>query len=92
MQREQVQGLAVQRRYAADMAYVGQSHLIEVKLDFEADDPVDALYRAFEAAHERINGHATGAPEKIVNLRAIHRADLPGLDFGGRAGTQPGRS
>ncbi|MDF3009569.1 MAG: 5-oxoprolinase [Burkholderiales bacterium] len=92
MEREHVQGLTVHRRYAADMAYVGQSHLIEVGLDFEADDPLDALYRDFEAAHERINGHATGAPAKIVNLRAIHRADLPGLDFGGRAGAEPGRS
>ena len=69
------------------MAYMGQSHLIEVNpRSSTADEPLSALYRAFEAAHERINGHSTGAPAKIVNLRAIHRVDLPGIDFGGRTG------
>src|SRR5215211_782316 len=92
MEREHVQDLAIRRRHAADMAYIGQSHLIEVNLDFTADEPLSALYRAFEAAHERINGHSTGAPAKIVNLRAIHRADLPGIDFGGRTGTLAARS
>jgi N-methylhydantoinase A len=37
-------------------------------------DPIAALAAGFEAAHARINGHATGGPTKIVNLRTVHEA------------------
>ena len=43
MEREHVQDLAIRRRHAADMAYMGQSHLIEVNLDFTADEPLSAF-------------------------------------------------
>src|SRR5262249_32942801 len=35
--------------------------------------PLDRLYRDFLAAHDRVYGHATAAPARIVNLRSVHR-------------------
>jgi N-methylhydantoinase A/oxoprolinase/acetone carboxylase beta subunit len=52
---------------AVDCRYVGQSHEITVP------DPA-----AFEAAHERRNGHARpGAPVEVVAVRARASADAP---------------
>lgn len=87
MARERVERLPSSRRYTAAMGYVGQSHLIDVDLDLEAAEPLAALYAAFETAHERLNGHATGAPAKIMNLRSVHRAELspPALDGAGNS-------
>jgi N-methylhydantoinase A/oxoprolinase/acetone carboxylase beta subunit len=76
MARESAGDLAIQRLTFADLAYAGQSHYIEVPFDPDAADALARAYRDFEARHERINGHATGAPAKIVNLRAVHRAAL----------------
>ena len=83
MQAEHIEGLARERRILADVGYVGQSHFIEVPFDLEAADPLGALYQAFEAAHERINGHKTGSAAKIVNLRTVHIARLPKVALGG---------
>ncbi len=77
MAREAVEGLRQEQDAAADLAYQGQSHCIEVPWDAGAADPLATAYRDFEDAHRRINGHATGAPAKIVNLRVMHRAFLP---------------
>lgn len=77
MARESAAELAVERLTFADLAYAGQSHYLEVRFDPDTADPFGHAYRAFEAEHERINGHATAAPAKIVNLRVVHRAALP---------------
>ncbi len=77
MARESVATLATERLCFADLAYVGQSHYLEVPFEPGAADALDSAYRAFEATHERINGHAMGAPAKIVSLRVVHRAALP---------------
>jgi N-methylhydantoinase A/oxoprolinase/acetone carboxylase beta subunit len=77
MARESAGDLTIQRLTFADLAYAGQSHYIEVPFDSDFPDALTRAYRNFEAEHERINGHATGAPVKIVNLRAVHRAALP---------------
>lgn len=69
----------------------GHSRL-EVPLDLEARDPLSALYASFEAAHERLNGHRTGAPAKIVNLRTVHIAWLPKVAVGGRPGAHAGEA
>lgn len=74
MAHESVEGLVRTRVVSADVGYDGQSHFIEVPFDLDTDNPLDHLYRAFETAHERINGHAMGTPGKIVNLRVVHRA------------------
>ncbi|MEM8597857.1 MAG: hydantoinase/oxoprolinase family protein, partial [Pseudomonadota bacterium] len=75
MAREAAEGLTRRRLLSADMAYEGQSHVIETPWVPEAEDPMGTLYGAFEAAHERLHGHATGAPAKIVNLRVVLRAE-----------------
>jgi N-methylhydantoinase A/oxoprolinase/acetone carboxylase beta subunit len=92
MQAEHIEGLARERRILADVGYVGQSHFIEVPFDLEAADPLAALYQAFEVAHERVNGHKTGSPAKIVNLRSVHIARLPKVVLGGTPGQSPKRS
>lgn len=90
MQAEQIEGLVRERRTLADVGYMGQSHFIEVPLDLDSRDPLGGLYANFEAAHERLNGHKTGAPAKIVNLRTVHIAWLPKIAVGGTPGSQAG--
>lgn len=92
MQAERVEGLKRERMTLADVGYMGQSHYIEVPIDLEAPDALERLYRGFEAAHERLNGHKTGAPAKIVNLRVVHRALQPELDLRVRMPEAAGRS
>jgi N-methylhydantoinase A len=92
MQAEHIQGLARERHILADVGYVGQSHFIEVAFELEAAEPLVALYQAFEAAHERSNGHKTGSPAKIVNLRTVHVARLPTVALGGTPPAVPDKS
>ena len=92
MQAERVGGLRSERLTLADVGYMGQSHYIEVAIDLEAGDPLGTLYRAFEAAHLRLNGHKTGAPAKIVNLRVVHRAHRPPVSVGAELSGIAGRS
>jgi N-methylhydantoinase A/oxoprolinase/acetone carboxylase beta subunit len=92
MSAEHVEGLAQERRYSADVGYMGQSHFIEVPFDPADDGALGRLYADFEAAHERINGLKTGSPAKIVNLRAVHRASLPTVALGGTPAPEAGTS
>jgi N-methylhydantoinase A len=92
MRAEHIDGLRRERRVFADVGYVGQSHFIEVPFELDASEPLPALFAAFEAAHERINGHKTGSPAKIVNLRTVHIARLPKVALGGTPATVPGQS
>ena len=80
---------ARERVTLADVGYMGQSHYIEVPIDLAAADPLGRLYQAFETAHERINGHKTGAPAKIVNLRVVHRARRPAVPVGAEPPRRP---
>lgn len=57
----------------ADICYIGQSYHLQVKLDIAAPDALAAAYRDFQAAHDRVYGHHTGNPARIVNLRTVHR-------------------
>ena len=61
-------------------------------MDLSAPDPLSRLYQAFETAHERLNGHTTGAPAKIVNLRVVHRAHRPAVSVGAEPPLQAGLS
>jgi N-methylhydantoinase A/oxoprolinase/acetone carboxylase beta subunit len=58
-------------RHFADICHIGQSHHLEVALTTRDGE---AIFGAFLAAHERVYGHATAVPAKIVNLRAVHTA------------------
>jgi N-methylhydantoinase A/oxoprolinase/acetone carboxylase beta subunit len=62
--------------YFADVCYVGQAYHLEIPLRTDAANPIEALYRDFLAAHDRIYGHSTEGPARIVNLRSIHRSTV----------------
>jgi N-methylhydantoinase A/oxoprolinase/acetone carboxylase beta subunit len=74
MAREGVTAGTAQILHFADLCYIGQSYHIEVPFAASATDPLAELYRAFRGAHDRIYGHSTDGPARIVNLRAIHRS------------------
>ena len=59
-------------RHLADVCYVGQAHHLEVLLCLDDAAPLERLYEDFKTAHDRMHGHATDAPVKIVNLRSVH--------------------
>ncbi|MGA8403027.1 MAG: hydantoinase/oxoprolinase family protein, partial [Stellaceae bacterium] len=68
----------VATRHFADVCYIGQGYHLEIPLGPKGSDPdpLAALYRDFLAAHDRVYGHATEAPARIVNLRAVHRVTM----------------
>ena len=74
MRREDIPAEACDILYFADVCYIGQSYHLEVPVAPAAADPLGTLYRAFQAAHDRIYGHSTVGPARLVNLRTIHRS------------------
>ena len=58
----------------ADMCYVGQSYNLEIPVEELDPGTPQRLYDAFLTAHERVYGHSTRNPARIVNLRSVHRA------------------
>lgn len=62
---------APQIQHFADVCYIGQSYHLEVPLTV-GDSAF--IYESFLAAHERVYGHSTRVPAKIVNLRTVHRS------------------
>jgi len=64
-------------RHFADVCYIGQGYHLEIPLHPKGVDsepePLAAFYRDFLVAHDRVYGHATEAPARFVNLRAVHR-------------------
>jgi N-methylhydantoinase A/oxoprolinase/acetone carboxylase beta subunit len=74
MAKEGVSAAGVEIAYYADVCYVGQSYHIEIPLQAKSPEPLAALYRDFLAAHDRIYGHSTEGPARLVNLRTIHQA------------------
>ena len=75
MAQEQAPIDQVTKNYYADVCYVGQAHYIEVPLELDAEIPLERLFNSFCTLHERQYGHHTRSPIKIVNLRAVHRAE-----------------
>jgi len=45
-----------------------------VPLSAGGPEPLTVLYQDFRAIHDRVYGHSTEAPARIVNLRTIHRS------------------
>ncbi|HLI10357.1 MAG TPA: hydantoinase/oxoprolinase family protein [Alphaproteobacteria bacterium] len=76
MRREGVPASRTEIVYFADVCYVGQSYHLEIPLQAGAPDPLAALYGDFLAAHDRVYGHSTESPARIVNLRTIHRSSV----------------
>ena len=77
METERVASADVDISYFADMCYVGQGYHLEIPLDLAAADPIARLYEDFLEVHDRVFGHSTRSPARIVNLRAVHRAGSP---------------
>jgi N-methylhydantoinase A len=63
---------SAQVRHLADVCYVGQSHYLEVPFDMGTGQPLAELFERFKEEHDRVYGHATDAPARIVNLRSVH--------------------
>ncbi|MEK9724623.1 MAG: hydantoinase/oxoprolinase family protein [Rhodospirillaceae bacterium] len=63
---------SAQVRHLADVCYVGQSHYLEVPFDVDGSQPLANLFERFKQEHDRVYGHATDAPARIVNLRSVH--------------------
>jgi N-methylhydantoinase B/oxoprolinase/acetone carboxylase alpha subunit len=57
----------------ADVCYIGQSYHLQVRLDAAEPDALATAYRDFQIAHDRVYGHQTDNPARIVNLRTVHR-------------------
>ena len=74
MESERVAAADVDISYFADMCYVGQAYHLEVALDLAENDPMTRLYEDFLQVHDRVFGHSTRSPARIVNLRTVHRA------------------
>ena len=74
MAKEQLDGAAITIRYAADVCYAGQSYTLEIPLRLDEAAPLDRLYEDFLVDHDRVYGHATRIPARLVNLRAVHQA------------------
>jgi N-methylhydantoinase A/oxoprolinase/acetone carboxylase beta subunit len=86
MAAEAVDPATVETLHFADMCYVGQAYHLEVPFPQNDGDVLVRLYDAFRALHDRVLGHATESPARIVNLRSVQRAR--GLaDFGRAAET-----
>jgi len=66
------------------------SYTLEVPLDLGAADPMARLYEDFLVAHDRVHGHATRNPARIVNLRAVHRAGGEASAEGEAFSAEPG--
>jgi N-methylhydantoinase A len=78
MSKERLDREAVSIHYLADVCYIGQSYTLEILLRLDAPDPMARLYEEFLENHDRVYGHATRTPARIVNLRSVHQAG--GLD------------
>lgn len=74
MARENTSDQPCQQFYYADVCYIGQGHHIEVPVTLGSHIP-DEMWKAFRIQYDRIFGHSTDAPARIVNLRVVHRVD-----------------
>jgi len=60
-------------RHLADVCFIGQSSYVSVPLaSGNPETMLSRLYEDFLQAHERIYGHSSREPARIVNLRSVH--------------------
>ena len=77
MAAEEADSGAVRITHGADVCYVGQSHYLQVEVNLDAPDPLADIHRRFMETHDKVFGHATSSPAKLVNLRSVHQAGGP---------------
>ena len=82
MAQEAIGGNPVETLHFADVCYDGQSHYLEVPLHLAEPEPIKRLYEDFVAAHDRVFGHSTRSPARIVNLRTIQLVRSTALEQG----------
>lgn len=83
--------------WTVEVVYQGQSAALEIPFDPQSDDAA-ALARRFDAAHERVRGHAFDRPRQLQRLRgqwATRRAALQsplsaGASLPAAAASRPG--
>ena len=59
-------------RHFADVCYVGQSYHLEIELKIYDKELLKKIYEDFKLEHNRVYGHSTDSPIKIINLRSVH--------------------
>ena len=59
-------------RHFADVCYVGQSYHLEIELKINDKELMKKIYEDFKLEHNRVYGHSTDSPIKIINLRSVH--------------------
>ena len=72
--------------FVFDMAYVGQSHSVQVPLPITAERPlsaltVDAVRAAFETRYQALSGRILDLPIRVVTMRVTVTAPKPSFDF-----------
>ncbi|MBS0643225.1 MAG: hydantoinase B/oxoprolinase family protein [Proteobacteria bacterium] len=78
LMRQEGDGASEVSHYA-DVCYIGQSYHLQVPLDTTQPEALARAYEAFQQAHDRVYGHHTDSPARIVNLRTVHRRASPRL-------------
>ncbi len=82
---------AVAIDHYADVCYIGQSYYLDIPVSWSGTGgPVESLTLDFRAAHDRVYGHSTENPARIVNLRTVHHT--AGSDSLGADGVAPAAS
>jgi N-methylhydantoinase A/oxoprolinase/acetone carboxylase beta subunit len=84
MRAEGIEAPDVSVSHFADLCYIGQSYSLEVPVTLAAPNAVAAMYRDFLSAHDRVYGHHTGGPARVVNPRTVHRARTGAVPVGDR--------
>ena len=80
MAQEALGNNKIETQHFADVCYDGQSHYLEVPLRLAEADAIKLLYEDFVATHDRVFGHSTRSPARIVNLRTIQLVRSAALD------------
>lgn len=71
MRHENVDSDRIEVSYYADVCYIGQSHYLEIPIEFDGKES-ESIEARFREAHKRVFGHATDSPITIVNIRSVH--------------------
>ncbi|WP_161600829.1 hydantoinase/oxoprolinase family protein [Teichococcus oryzae] len=94
MTREGVEPAMTETEVVAAASFVGQGHTLDVPVPAECWEPGAAIRDGFIAVHRRAYGHTRDAPVRLVELRVVQRARIPGppsLRAAGAAEARGGR-
>ena len=72
IQSETSKSMSKKISHFADVCYVGQSYHLEIELKINDKELMKKIYEDFKLEHNRVYGHSTDSPIKIINLRSVH--------------------